>query len=312
MSLPEGIRSIDGVCELQSHASPGAEDRRPDPFIELPHGATRRSDYDRLRARLSPELPPDLIDYFFVNTDVGSWEYATQVARQLTKSAAAGAPLKVLVARCLVPRAFIDTNRVIQAGRSEAKEAGLSTATAEYIREEADARLLHTLHAQYHAVVEAAYDWICGAGGQAMAAHTYAPRSIEIDSYDEGIGRALRRAYEPEQYGTWKKRPAIDIISEDPEGKDLAPRELVQALRKEFDAQGIEAVENGVYCLHPVSMAYHYAARYPGQVLCLEVSRDLLAEPFSPFEEMAISEHKAARIAAPIAAAYRDILSARV
>ena len=50
-------------------------------------------------------------------------------------------------------------------------------------------------------------------------------------------------------------------------------------------------------------MAYAHSMRYPGRVLCMEINRELLADPFTPFAEMHISERKARRMAAPLAAA---------
>jgi hypothetical protein len=41
----------------------------------------------------------------------------------------------------------------------------------------------------------------------------------------------------------------------------------------------------------------------PGYVLCLEVRRDLLADPFEPFAEMRIGATQVARLARPLAAA---------
>ena len=43
--------------------------------------------------------------------------------------------------------------------------------------------------------------------------------------------------------------------------------------------------------------------RRPGRTLCLEVRRDLLADPFEPFAEMHIGPTLVGRLAGPIAAA---------
>ncbi len=304
MNLPDGIESIQNVCELQLLTTPGAESARPDLLFEISHGATQRSHYETIRGMLSPDLPDDLIDYFFVNTDVGSTEYARRVAEIVTESGSHS----VLILRCLLPRTFIDTNRIIGADTTEAKGARLTTAMAEYIRDPGDAEKLLAMYQQYHDVAARAYEWICGAGGLAMMPHTYAPRSIQIDSFDEGIGRALRKAYEPEHYEKWAVRPAIDIISECPDGENLSPRSLVRSIRKKYAEIGIEVAENATYQLHPISMAHHYSLKYPGQVLCIEIARDRLADPFSPFEEMHISDKKVSEIANPTAAAFVEQL----
>ena len=87
-------------------------------------------------------------------------------------------------------------------------------------------------------------------------------------------------------------------------GSRLAPKALVEAVRQQYARIGIEASENATYRLHDSSMGYVHSSRYPGRVLCMEINRELLADPFTPFEEMSISESKARRMAAPIAAAW--------
>nr|MBK7065814.1 hypothetical protein [Deltaproteobacteria bacterium] len=48
-----------------------------------------------------------------------------------------------------------------------------------------------------------------------------------------------------------------------------------------------------------------HATAWPGRTLCMEVRRDLLADPFDPFTEMRIGEAKVARLAGPLAEALR-------
>ena len=151
------------------------------------------------------------------------------------------------------------------------------------------------------------YEAVCGAGGVALILHTYAPRSIQVAEVDEGIVPALRRAYEPAVYDSWERRPEVDLISEDADGERLAPEALVHALRHRYARIGVEVAENDTYRLHRGTMGYVHSAAYPGRVLCMEISRELLAEPFTPFVEMSISERKARRMAAPIAAALLSV-----
>ena len=94
---------------------------------------------------------------------------------------------------------------------------------------------------------------------------------MEIDSVDEGIVAALRRAYEPETYAKWSPRPDVDVISEDSEGRRLAPADRVQRLREEYAAIGVEVVENGTYRLFPGTMGYVYSTDYPQRVTCIEI-----------------------------------------
>ncbi len=303
MKPADGIVSIEHVCEVGVIAPPGADpSATPDLLIEVPHGATKRNHYDAIRRQLKGDLPADLVDFFFVNTDVGSTEVARGVAELVAESGTA-CPRRILILRCLIPRTFIDTNRIVDAGAQGAGKPELSPAIPEYIREREDAERLLSLYARYQAVAEKAYELVCGSGGLALTPHTYAPRAVSVESFDEGIGRALRQAYESERYETWPTRPAVDILSEGAAGEKLAPPRLVEAIKSGYARIGIRATENVSYRLDPATTGYHHSARYPSQVLCLEIARDLLAEPFAPFEEMHISEHKVATMSAPIAAA---------
>ena len=312
MKHPDGIASTEHVCEVERFADPGADPSAPpDLLIEVPHGATRRRHFRAVRKLLAGDLPPDLEDFFFVNTDVGSPEVAREVAERVVRPGAGAGPgtppRSVLVLCCLIPRTFIDTNRLLEGGAP----GDLSPAVFEYIREPEDVERLVSLYQRYRAVADRAYERVCGAGGLAFTPHTYAPKSVSIEISDEGIGQALRRAYEPERYEQWPTRPQVDLLTATPDGVALAPPRLVEAIRQNFASIGIAAAENTSYQLHPASQGYRYSARYPGQVLCLEIARDLLADPFSPFEEMRISERKVAAMSAPIAAALVDELRSR-
>ncbi len=301
------MMATEHVCEVDVIASPGADpSATPDMLFEVPHGATKRSHYDAIRRQLQGDLPEDLVDFFFVNTDGGSTEVARRVAELVVGPGAASEatrPRSILLLRCLIPRTFIDTNRIVDADSKGSGKAELSPTLPDYIREREDGERLLALYGRYHAVAEKAYELVCGSGGLALTPHTYAPRAVSVESFDEGIGRALRQAYEPERYAKWATRPAVDILSEGADGEKLAPPRLVEAIKSNYARIGVRATENVSYHLHPKTMGYRYSARYPGRVLCLEIARDLLAEPFAPFEEMHIAEHKVATMSAPIAAA---------
>ncbi len=313
MKLPAGIASVENVCEVACIAAPGADpSAAPDMLFEVPHGATRRSHFVATRRLLVGDLPPDLEDFFFVNTDVGSTEVARKVAELIVQTpAGAGLPApprSILILRCLIPRTFIDTNRILDGD----SPAGLSPAIFKYVRERRDVEQLTSQYVRYHAIAERTYELICGAGGLAFIPHTYAPKSVSVDPIDEGIGKALRRAYEPERYQQWPVRPPVDLLTTTPQGVGLAPPRLVAAIRDNYAKVGITAAENVSYNLHPATMAYRHSARYPGQVTCLEIARDLLAAPFSPFEEMRIGARKVTAMSAPIAAAFADELVGRL
>lgn len=302
-----GITSVPGVVEISRFDPPGADRGSPPALlIEIPHGATRRTHYDALRARLVGALPDELEAFFFVNTDIGAPECAQHIGEAL-----AGAGLSVLVARCEIPRTFIDCNRVVQARTDGAVVDGLTPALAAYITDPADRALLEDLHRRYQAIVDGCYAWVCGAGGLALQLHSYAPRSVQIDRIDGSIVGALRRAYLPEVYATWAERPEVDVISATADGALWSARALIDALQRRYAEIGVAVTENATYHMHPATTGYAHARRHPEQVLCVELNRGLLADPFTPFEESVIGAQKVARMAPPIAAALRDYLSQR-
>lgn len=267
-------------------------------LIELPHGATRTADYAALRGRLVGELPADLEHFFYVNTDIGTPECAEWLARALELEG-----FGALVIRCAVPRTFIDCNRVVEGSVAGAVVDGLTPAVAAYITEALDRGLLEGLHRAYHEAVDRVYRQLCGAGGLALQLHSYAPRSVGIDRIDGGIVAALHRAYEPEVYGTWPERPAVDIICAGTDGTMWADPALVESVIAAYGAIGVEARENATYRLHPATMGYQYARAYPRQVLCVELNRGLLADPFVPFGESPIGAANVERMSRPLATA---------
>ena len=313
------LESLADVCEVEVVAARGVRrDTPPDLLIEVPHGATRRRHFAATRQRLTGRFPDDLEQFFYVNTDVGSIECARWVARMVTNPAGYSelaellrepdvgdrrSIASVLILRGLVARTFIDCNRVIAGGPASSLQEGLTPGLPAYVCRAEDVRTLKRMHGDYQAAAAEAYETVCGAGGAALILHTYAPRSIRIDGVDEGIVAALRRAYEPTTYERWDRRPDVDLISEDQAAERLAPEALVRALREQYARIGVEVAENHTYRLQKATMGYLHSARYPGRVLCMEISRALLADPFQPFVEMSISERKARRMAAPIAAA---------
>lgn len=303
----EDITTIAGICEVCWHAPAGdAGGGQPALLIEIPHGATRPADFHDLRARLTGSLPDQLDHFFYVNTDIGAPECATWLAEAL---AALGHG--VLVLRCAVPRTFIDCNRVAAGAVAGVMIDGMTPAVASYISEPTDRAMLESLHFRYHELVARAYTRVCGRGGLGMQLHSYAPRSVGIDRVDADIVRALHHAYQPEVHATWPERPAVDLICSGADDVFLAAPGLVAAIVQNYAAIGVTATQNATYRLHPATMGYHYARAYPAQVLCMEMSRDLLADPFVPFGESPISPAKVARMSTPVLAALRDELAAR-
>jgi len=271
-----------------------------DVLVEVPHGATARADFATIAERLTGALPERLEAFFHVNTDEGAPELAFDVAHRL---AAAGR--RVLVVRCRIPRTLIDVNREL-----DGDGAGMTAGLPPYVREPGDRGLLVDLHRRYTVAAEAAYAEVCGAGGLALALHTYAPRSVGVEVGDDVVGD-LRRAYRPAAYRRWSERPPVDLITATPDGDRLAPEGLVAALGDELARIGVPVAENSSYRLHPSTMGHRHARRWPGRVLCLEVRRDLVGAPWRPFVESRIGPRKVGRIGAALARALGRALDAR-
>ena len=80
--------------------------------------------------------------------------------------------------RALVPRTFIDFNRVIGEADRRRAPAGMTPGLPPYITAAADRHLLFSLYQQYDATVAEFYRETCGGGGGgglALALHSYAP-----------------------------------------------------------------------------------------------------------------------------------------
>ena len=84
-------------------------------LIELPHGSTTTNDFKWYQKRLQGDYPPNIIDFFYVNTDVGSPEIAFEIAQQLKDN------YEIHILRSHIPRTFIDCNRVVGEGISYSK-----------------------------------------------------------------------------------------------------------------------------------------------------------------------------------------------
>ena len=298
--------SIDGVCEITMFGpSPGAGSARdsattpPVLVIEIPHGATRTAEYRALRAMLNGEIASNLVDFFHVNTDVGAPELGAAVAEAF---AAANPGERVCLVRCRIPRTFIDCNRVIDVAPEFYKEGRVTPGVPPWIRDPGDLALLRGLHGRYAQASAAIIDATCAAGGRALFLHTYAPRSVDVEVNDDIVAN-LHHAYLPDVEPTWPLRAEVDIIGRGLDGTLHVGVELLAALVEGYGRLGITVADGQTYPMHPSTLAYHHTVRHPGRTVCVEVRRDLLADPFTPFEEMRISAPQAIRLAAPLAAA---------
>lgn len=262
-------------------------------LIELPHGATRTEDYRTLRSRLRGSYADDLVDFFHVNTDVGSPELADAIARQMRRP--------VIVIQSRIPRTFVDCNRVIDAAPEAFREGKVTPGVPPWVRDPEDLALLRGLHAQYVDVTTRLVDEVCGAGGAALMLHTYAPRSVDVE-VDEQIVANLRRAYAPDRRDTWPLRPEVDIIGRSLSGELLVDAGFLADLTAKYAAIGADVADGRTYPMHPSTWAYHHGARWPGRTVCVEIRRDLIADPWDPFAEMRMGAG-VERMAGPLAAA---------
>jgi len=264
----------------------------------VPHGATRTAHYASARATLRAPGPEDLVDFFHVNTDVGAPELAHAVAAGLC----ARVPdhvVQVLVAT--LPRTFIDVNRVIDADPAAYREGKVTPGVPPWITDPEDLATLRAAHAAYVEAATRAID----AAGRALLLHTYAPRSVDVE-VDLGVAAALRRAWSPEVAPTWPMRPEVDVIGRELDGTPTVAPELLARLQAGFAEVGIEVADGRTYPLHPSTQAFHHTRRHPGRVVCLEVRRDLLADPWDPFVEMRIGAAGLARVAGPLVDSFAE------
>jgi len=287
--------SIPGILDVTvvrgAHAAPGAA---PDLVIEVPHGATATADFTAAAAPLTSRLPDDLVAFFHANTDAGAPELAVAIAHRITD---ADPVRSVVVVRCRIPRTFIDCNRRIDAPADAFAAGKLTPGLMPWITTDDDRARLLAGHERYVACVHQATAELAGHGGVVLL-HSYAPRTVDVE-VDLDIVASLRRAYQPDRAETWPLRPEVDVIGRAPDGTDHAPAAVVAALRNELAALGIAVADSATYSLHPGTLAWDHVQARPGRALCVEIRRDLLADPFEPFAEMQISAAKVDRLAAP-------------
>lgn len=291
-AFPQSIEGVVDVVVVRG-ASAGSSSAVPELVIEIPHGATKARHFTDLRRQLRGTFPADLIDFFFVNTDVG----APEVSMALAQAWVAAQPSSsVALLHCQIPRTFIDCNRMIDTDAAvvaTTSQAGQMTpGVVSYVRDPADLQLLFTKYRGYRSVVDAALSQVCGSGGRAVMLHTYAPRTVDVE-VDENIVARLHDAYTPEKALTWPLRPGLDLITTTPDGRVLADAGLVARVSAVFKDAGVDVGGNTTYPLHPSTGAYAFAQQWPTQTLCLEIRRDLLVPAFTPFQEMNVDDDKA-------------------
>ena len=250
----------------------------PKLFIELPHGAVHREEYTRFADKI-PNLPQDLIEFFFVNTDIGTPELGRAIANVLQDS------MGIIILRSKIPRTFIDCNRMLSLSEEEYRAGKVTPAIPSYVAASEQTWLIEC-HKRYSEKAMELYDQVCGAGGFALMLHSYAPKSVGIDIIEADIVERLHWAYEPEIYKTWPVRPEIDIIAKTKDNVFLCNQERMFQIKHLFEKEGFHVGISETYPMHPATTAYLYAQKYPSQTLCIEVRRDILMQEFIPFREL--------------------------
>jgi len=295
------LTSIDGVLDVQiTRGARTRPDAALDLVIEVPHGATTTGDFTSLAAKLTSPLPEGLADFFHVNTDAGAPELAQAIAERLVADEPARS---VAVLRCRIPRTFIDCNRRIDAAPEDFRAGKVTPGLMPWITTPEDRALLRAAYDRYVAAVHEATR-LLGEDGAMLMLHTYAPRTVDVE-VDLQIVASLRRAYEPDREPTWPLRPEVDVISREVDGTSRAPAAVVEALREALADCGISPADSATYPLHPSTLAWQHVIARPGRALCVEIRRDLLADPFEPFAQMRIGAAKVDRLVAPFVRALR-------
>ncbi|MDX2012121.1 MAG: N-formylglutamate amidohydrolase [Myxococcaceae bacterium] len=290
--------SIPHVVDVLTFRGPQAGPT-PNLLIEIPHGATRTADFDDVAQRLTSPLPEGLVDFFHVNTDAGAPELGVALAHRLIKDD----PSKsVALLRCRVPRTFIDCNRRVDASPEDFKAGKVTPGLMPWVTSEDDRALLLQRYRAYVNAVDEAAALVMANGGAMLLLHTYAPRSVGVE-VDLDIVKSLHAAYAPEKASTWPLRPEVDVIGTTVEGQSLAPGEVVKKLQSSLGALGLTLANGESYPLHPSTLAHGHAVKWPGRTLCVEVRRDLLADPWSPFQQQRISDEACGRLAGAFAEA---------
>jgi hypothetical protein len=195
----------------------------------------------------------------------------------------------------------MDCNRRIDAAPEDFKAGKVTPGLMPWITSPEDRALLRAGYDRYVATVRETAAQLAPDGAMLML-HTYAPRTVDVE-VDADIVKNLRAAYLPDREPTWPLRPEIDVIGKALDGTDHAPPAVVAKLRAGMAAIDLTVADGKTYPLHPSTMAFEYAMARPGRGLCIEVRRDLLADPFEPFSQMRIAATKVDRLAAPLAAA---------
>ena len=274
--------------------------KQPKLLIELPHGATTIAQYKAIAQHL-PLISDNFIEFYFTNTDIGSPEIARTMYEELQS-------VGVCILRSLIPRTFIDCNRVLGLNQAQYREAKVTPGIPSYVPQQYHP-WLRELHHRYVTQANELYKDICAAGGIALMLHSYAPKSVGISTVDKDIVKKLHWAYSEPQYSSWPFRPEIDLIATTQQNVTLSHPELLKKLTLSYQKSGFTVGQSQTYPMHPSTSAYKFAQHYLGQTVCVEFRRDLLVERFLPCQPMTINKNSIVRIAKPFIETLKQFFS---
>lgn len=261
----------------------------PKLFIELPHGCVHCEEYERF-AQYIPSLPDNLIDFFLVNTDVGTPDLGTAIAKYVQDTCG------VVVLRSRIPRTLIDCNRILSLNEDEYKEGKVTAGIPSYIPTEHH-HWLKNIHHRYTIKAQELFEAVCGQGGIGIMLHSYAPRSVGINSVDHQIVEKLHWAYQEEVYKDWPIRPQVDFIAKTKDNEWFGAAEKILSIKERMEKDGLEVGISSTYPMHPATTAYMHTKKYPNQTLCIEIRRDLLMKDFRPFKRLQVDQVQIDRFA---------------
>lgn len=259
-------------------------------FLEIPHGATTAAHLEAIKT-LGADTPEDWDTVYWCTTDQGAPEVAQAAADLLVdpdwarealgeQAAAQAAARAVCVVRGLIPRHFIDLNR-LWIDEQEAKQANLTPIVPPFLKTQPQVgSKLRALYREYHSVINAQYELTCQAGGQAMQVHTYSPRSVSAPG---GVsGQVLREAWSDAKRESWPLRPAGQLITGRADEPALSDERLTALMVEEFGRVDFALSINDPFSFHPVTTLDALGHRWPGQVMAIELGRERLAERYDP------------------------------
>lgn len=278
-------------------------------FLEIPHGATTQAHLDAIKT-IGAQAPEDWDTFYWCSTDQGAPEVALEAARRLVdeawlaerlgdRAAQQAAARRVVVIRGLIPRHYIDLNR-LWIDEDEAKKTGLTPIIPSFLKDQPEpGTKLRALYRAYHEAINAQYQQTCQAQGQAMQVHTYSPRSVSAPG---GVtGALLRDAWSDAKRETWPLRPPGQLITGRADEPPLSDAQLTAMMLARFEQAQLKLSVNDPFSFHPVTTLDALGHRWPGQIMAIELGRDQLTSSYDPLGPWTPSQEAVERFGGALA-----------